>query len=68
MVPPLEESEERNRASFSRWEKRSVISSHFTELVLEITEIRMMASFLFLLLQKQDRCIIKKLSQQEKKY
>ena len=31
MVPPLEESEEGDRASFSRWEKRSVISSHFTE-------------------------------------
>ncbi len=37
MVPPLEESEDGNRASFSRWEKRSVISYHFTELVLEIT-------------------------------
>jgi len=33
MVPPLEESEDGNRASFSRWEKRSVISNHFTELV-----------------------------------
>ncbi len=39
MVPPLEESEDGNRASFSRWEKRSVISNHFTELVLEITEM-----------------------------
>jgi hypothetical protein len=37
MVPPLEESEDGNRASFSRWEKRSVISHHFPELVLEIT-------------------------------
>jgi hypothetical protein len=36
MVPPLEESEDGNRASFSRWEKRSVISYHFTELVLKI--------------------------------
>ena len=36
MVPPLEESEDGNRASFSRWEKRSVISNHFTELILEI--------------------------------
>ncbi len=42
MVPPLEESEEGDRASFSRWEKRSVISSHFTELVLEITEIEIL--------------------------
>jgi len=33
MVPPLEESEDGNRASFPRWGKRSVISSHFTELV-----------------------------------
>ncbi len=42
MVPPLEESEEGDRASFSRWEKRSVISNHFTELVLDITEIEML--------------------------
>jgi len=42
MVPPLEESEEGERASFSRWEKRSVISNHFTELVLEITEMEML--------------------------
>ncbi len=41
MVPPLEESEDGDRASFSRWEKRSVISSHFTELVFEITEMEM---------------------------
>ncbi len=39
MVPPLEESEDGDRASFSRWEKRSVISNHFTELVPEITEM-----------------------------
>jgi len=52
MVPPLEESEDGNRASFPRWGKRSVISNHFTELVLEITEIGMPPSFLFLLLQK----------------
>ncbi len=38
MVPPLEESEDGNRASFHRWGKRSVISNHFTELVFEITE------------------------------
>jgi len=44
MVPPLEESEEGDRASFSRWEKRSVISYHFTELVLEIMEMRMPTS------------------------
>ncbi len=42
MVPPLEESEDGNRASFSRWEKRSVISNHFTELVLEITEMKIL--------------------------
>jgi len=42
MVPPLEESEDGNRASFPRRGKRSVISSHFTELVLEITEMRML--------------------------
>ena len=41
MVPPLEESEDGDRASFSRWEKRSVISYHFTELVLKITEMGM---------------------------
>ncbi len=35
MVPPLEESEDGDRASFSRWEKRSVISDHFAELVLD---------------------------------
>ena len=39
MVPPQEESEDGDRASFPRWGKRSVISNHFTELVLEITEI-----------------------------
>jgi len=39
MVPHMEESEDGDRASFSRWEKRSVISNHFTKLVLEITEI-----------------------------
>jgi len=33
MVPPLEEREDGNRASFSRWEKRSVISNHLPELV-----------------------------------
>ena len=35
MVPPLEENEDGDRASFSRWGKRSVISYHFTELVLK---------------------------------
>jgi len=44
MVPPLEESEDGNRASFSRWEKRSVISYHFSELVLEITETVMLTA------------------------
>jgi hypothetical protein len=42
MVPPLEESEDGNRASFPRWGKRSVISHHFTELVLRTTEMRML--------------------------
>ena len=42
MVPPLEESEDGNRASFSRWEKRSVISNHFPELNLEITEMEIL--------------------------
>jgi hypothetical protein len=42
MVPPLEESEDGNRASFPRWGKRSVISYHFTELVLEITVLEML--------------------------
>ena len=42
MVPPLEESEDGNRASFPRWGKRSVIYNHFTELFLEITEIRIL--------------------------
>ena len=41
MVPPLEESEDGDRASFSRWEKRSVISNHFAELVLKIMEMGM---------------------------
>jgi len=44
MVPPLEESEDGDRASFSRWEKRSVISNHFTELVLDIMEMEMQTS------------------------
>ncbi len=42
MVPPLEESEDGDRASFPRWGKRSVISNHFTKLILEITEIRLL--------------------------
>jgi hypothetical protein len=42
MVPPLEESEDGNRASFPRWGKRSVISYHFTELLLEITVLGML--------------------------
>ena len=39
MVPPLEESEDGDRVSFPRWGKRNVVSHHFTELVLEITEL-----------------------------
>jgi hypothetical protein len=38
------ESEDGNRASFPRWGKRSVISYHFTELVLEITVLEMHTS------------------------
>jgi hypothetical protein len=44
MDPPLEESEDGNRASFPRWGKRRVISYHFTELVLEITVLEMLTS------------------------
>jgi hypothetical protein len=39
-----DESEERNRASFPRWGKLRVISYHFTELVLKITEMGMLAA------------------------
>ncbi len=46
MVPPLEESEDGNRASFPRWGKRSVISNHFTELALEIMEEECLQSFI----------------------
>jgi hypothetical protein len=42
-----DESEERNRASFPRWGKLRVISYHFTELVLKITEIEMLTHFDF---------------------
>ncbi len=38
-----DESEDGNRASFPRWGKRSVISYHFTELVLKIAEREMRA-------------------------
>jgi len=31
-----------DRVSFPRWGKRNVVSHHFTELVLEITEMRML--------------------------
>ena len=41
MVPPLEESEDGNRASFPRRGKRSVIYNHFTGLDLEIMEMSM---------------------------
>ncbi len=34
-----DESEERNRASFPRWGKLRVISYHFFELALKITEM-----------------------------
>jgi len=39
-----EEMRARNgdRVSFPRWEKRNVVSHHFTELFLEITKIRML--------------------------
>jgi len=43
---PHEEMRARNgdRVSFPRWGKRNVVSHHFTELVLEITEMRMRAN------------------------
>ncbi len=44
MVPPLEESEDEDRVSFSRWEKRNVVSHHFTELVIYITETEMLSN------------------------
>jgi hypothetical protein len=37
------ESEDGDRASFPRWGKRSVISNHFTELVLESMEMGVLA-------------------------
>ena len=37
-----DESEERNRASFPRWGKLRVISYHFTELILHITDLEML--------------------------
>ena len=33
------ESEDGDRVSFPRWGKRNVVSHHFTELILEITEL-----------------------------
>ncbi len=41
MVPPLEESEDGDRVSFPRWEKRNVVSFHFTELK-KITVLEML--------------------------
>ena len=35
-----DESEDGDRVSFPRWGKRNVVSHHFTELVLDITEMR----------------------------
>ena len=37
-----DESEDGDRVNFSRWGKRNVVSHHFTELVLEITEMEML--------------------------
>jgi len=51
MVPPLKESEDGDRASFSCWEKRSVISNHFSELYKNHGK-RESSFFLSLLLQK----------------
>jgi len=45
MDPPREESEDGDRVSFPRWGKRSVVSLHFTELVLKITEMGMPPAF-----------------------
>jgi hypothetical protein len=49
MVPPLEESEDGDRVSFSRWGKRNVVSFHFFELVLEIMEMGMLTSITLML-------------------
>jgi len=46
MVPPQEESEDGDRVSFPRWGKRNVVSFHFTELVLEITVLKMLPFFI----------------------
>ncbi len=43
MVPPLEESEDGDRVSFPRWGKRNVVSFHFFELVIGITEMEMLS-------------------------
>jgi len=37
--PMGNESEDGDRVSFPRWGKRNVVSYHFTELILEITEM-----------------------------
>ena len=44
------ESEDRDRVSFPRWGKRNVVSHHFTELVLKITEMVMLTHVEFLLI------------------
>jgi len=41
-----DESEDGDRVSFHRWGKRNVVSYHFTELVLEITVLKMLTAAL----------------------
>ena len=43
-ISPFGEMRARNgdRVSFPRWGKRNVVSHHFTELILNITEIEML--------------------------
>ncbi len=53
-----DESEDGNRASFPRWGKRSVISNHFTELILKITEMGMLNNIYKCFLKKKIGCII----------
>jgi len=42
-ISPGNESEDGDRVSFPRWGKRNVVSHHFTELVLVITVLEMLA-------------------------
>ncbi len=59
---PWEMRARRESSEFSRWEKRSVISNHFSELALEITEMGMPTSHPVVLLLKLKRVKIQKKS------